>query len=320
MQALYNNNSLSTNTGNVLPLVTPVDVAAGAALDLGGVPQTIASLADAGAVVNSGGVPVTLTLSNNTGATIFSGSISDTSSASAVSLVKNGASTQIFAGANTYHGSTTINQGTLMLQPSPLFHLTFDNAAGSSNGSVITNTGAAGAAMNGTIVGTGASIVSGGRYGNALSINGAGGTAATNIVLVPGEVLATDTSGNWTVAYWLKTTTAGAVILYQGDGTWSSSGQTTFLLNANSGSTAGTKAGAVRWAGGFLTGTAALNDGNWHFITLVDNTGTESIYVDGNVDAVTSTMALPLASGANQMWIGFSRDKGRIPHGRVGQL
>jgi fibronectin-binding autotransporter adhesin len=118
----------------------------------------------------------------------------------------------------------------------------------------------------------------------------------------------TDASGTWAVAFWIKTSTAGAVVMYQGDGTWSSAGQTTFLLNSNSASVAGTRAGAVRWAGGFLTGTAALNDNNWHFITVVDNAGVESIYVDGNVDTVTSTMGLPLASGANQIWIGGSPD------------
>jgi autotransporter-associated beta strand protein len=97
--------------------------------------------------------------------------------------------------------------------------------------------------------------------------------------------------------------------MYQGDGTWSSAGQTMFYLN-NNGTTSGTHAGAVRWAGGWLTGTAALNNNAWHFVTLVDNAGTESIYVDGSVDAVTSTMANPLASGANQIWIGGSPDGG----------
>jgi hypothetical protein len=55
----------------------------------------------------------------------------------------------------------------------------------------------------------------------------------------------TDASGTWTVGYWIKTTTAGAVIMYQGDGTWSSAGQTIFYLN-NNGTTSGTHAGAVR--------------------------------------------------------------------------
>jgi autotransporter-associated beta strand protein len=227
-----------------------------------------------------------------------------------MSVDKTGSGTLAFAPGSTYSGSTTVSKGTLALQssPGPLLHLTFNNVAGSSNGSVITNTGTGGAAMNGLIVGSGAAIAFGGRYGNALSINDVGGNSATNIVLINNKVLNTDAAGTWTVSYWIKTTTSGAVIMYQGDGTWSSVGQTAYLLNANTGTSAGTHAGAVRWAGGFLTGTAALNDNNWHFIALVDNTGTESIYVDGNVDAVTSSLGLPLATGADQIWIGGAPD------------
>ena len=71
-----------------------------------------------------------------------------------------------------------------------------------------------------------------------------------------------------------------------------------------------TTAGVVRWADGWLTGSASVNNNAWHFITLVDNAGTESIYVDGSVDAVTSTLANLLATGANQIWIGGSPDGG----------
>ena len=239
-----------------------------------------------------------------------SGSITD-GAGGPTTLIKNGSGSLSLSGASANTGGTVVNQGTLVLQPSPampVLHLTFNNTAGSGNGSVITNTGSGGSAMNGVIVGSGASIVSGGRFGNALSLNGTGGNAATNIVLISNKVFSTDVSNSWTAGFWIKTATAGAVILYQGDGTWSGSGQTTYLLNANSGSTAGAKAGAVRWAGGFLTGTAALNNNVWHFITLVDNGGTESIYVDGNVDAITSSMGLPLAAGANQLWIGGAPD------------
>ena len=224
------------------------------------------------------------------------------------SLVKNGYGIFTLTSSNSYTGGTTVNGGTLKLSRDPVLKFAFNNAAGSTSGATITNSGAAGATLNGTIVGTGASVVSGGRYGNALSINGAGGTAATNIVLVNSRGIGTDASGTWTLGYWIKTTTAGAVIMYQGDGFWSSSGQTTYLLNANSGSVAGTTAGAVRWAGGFLTGTTALNDGAWHYITLVDRAGTETIYVDGRTDTVASSLTLALSALANQMWIGGAPD------------
>jgi autotransporter-associated beta strand protein len=312
IQSLYINNAITNASLNTLPVATTVTVATSGVLDLAGVSQNVAGLSGGGSVTNSGSA-ATLTVSNASGASLFSGKISDASAGNAVSFTKNGGGTEIFAGANNYRGATTVNGGTLKLSPvadDSILHLTFNNAAGSGNGSVITNTGLGGATMNGTLVTSGgASIVSGGRFGNALSLNGAGGTAATNIVLITNKCVTTDASSSWSVGYWIKTSTAGAEIMYQGDSTWSSSGQTMFYLN-NNGTTSGTKAGAVRWAGGWLTGTAALNNNAWHFVTLVDNAGTETIYVDGNVDAVTSAMANPLASGANQIWIGSSPDSG----------
>ena len=276
IKSLYANNAITNSPANTLPVATTVNVASSGVLDLAGVSQTVAGLSGGGLVTNSG-TAATLTVSNVSGAScLFSGKVTDGSTANAVSLVKSGAGTAVLAGVNTYRGGTAVKGGTLKLSPvadDSVLHLTFNNPAGSANGAVITNTGLGGTALNGTIVGTGATIVSGGRFGNALSLNGAGGTAATNIVLITSSVLSTDASGTWTVGYWIKTSTAGAVIMYQGDGTWSSSGQTMFLLNANSGSTAGTQGGAVRWAGGCLTGTAALNNNAWHFITLVDNAG-----------------------------------------------
>ena len=308
VRSLYANNTITNSPVSTLPVATTVNVAAGGILDLAGVSQTLSGLSGSGWVTNSGNA-ATLTLSNNS-STLFSGTIGEASPAGAISLVTAGGGTTLLAGANSYHGSTTVNGGTLKLSPvanDAVLHLTFNNAAGGGNGAVITNTGLGGAGFNGTLVGTGASIVSGGRYGNALSLNGTGGSAATSIVLITNPVVRTDASGSWTVGCWIKTSTAGAVIMYQGDGTWSSAGQTTFYLNNNGGSP-GTHAGAVRWGGGWLTGTAALNNNAWHFVALVDNAGTESIYVDGNVDSVTSTMGLPLASGANQLWIGGSPD------------
>jgi autotransporter-associated beta strand protein len=286
-------------------------IAGGLALGAGGSYYLVQS--DANSVLNLGGTISSAATGSRTltlqGAGSFGVAASLADGSGTMNLAKSGTGAATLSGNSTYSGATSVNQGTLRLQPSTaVLHLTFDNAAGSSGGSVITNSGSGGGAMNGVIVGSGATIVSGGRYGNALSVNGAGSTGATNIVLISSKVLDTSSNASWTVAFWIKTTTAGAVIMYQGDGTWSSSGQTTYLLNANSGSTAGTKAGAVRWAGGFLTGTTALNNGAWHFITLVDNAGAEKIYVDGNVDAVTSTMGLGLAGGANQVWIGGAPD------------
>ncbi len=59
-----------------------------------------------------------------------------------------------------------------------------------------------------------------------------------------------------------------------------------------------------------MTGPASVNNNAWHFITLVDNAGTEFICLDGSVGVVTSTLANLLATGTNQIWIGGSPDGG----------
>ena len=258
-------------------------------------------------LTNASLAAVTLTNGNNNASSEFAGALKGSGG-----LMKIGTGTVTLDATNVYTGATTVAAGTLRLGAAtnyiaslqPVLWLSFDQASPS----IVTNQGKGGWLLNGSIIGGGAYLTNSGRFGNALYLNGTGTNTATNIVLISSKVTDTSVSPSWTLGCWLKTTTAGAVLLYQGDGTWSSSGQTTFLLNANSAGTAGTKGGVVRWGGGFLTGTTALNDGNWHFLTLVNNGGAESIYVDGNVDTVISSMSGALASGANQTWIGGSPD------------
>ena len=258
-------------------------------------------------LTNASLAAVTLTNGNNNVSSEYAGVLRGSGG-----LMKIGSGTFTLDNSNVYSGATSLAGGTLRFGTAtnviatllPVLWLSFDSVTGTT----VTNQGKGGWGMNGTLIGTGAYVTNSGRFGNALYVNGTTSNTLNNVVLINSKVADTSASSSWTLGYWIKTTTAGAVVMYQGDGGWSSSGQTTYLLNGNSGSTPGTKAGAVRWAGGFLTGTTALNDGNWHFITLVDTAGAETIYVDGNVDAVTSTMTLALAAGANQTWIGGSPD------------
>ena len=102
----------------ILPSGGAVSIAAGATLDLNGVSQTIASLADiggaAGTVTNNSPVkPAKLTVNSPSGTATFSGVIQD--GTSATGFVKAGAFTQILAGANTQTGGTFINAGTLQV-------------------------------------------------------------------------------------------------------------------------------------------------------------------------------------------------------------
>ncbi|HEX7570671.1 MAG TPA: protease pro-enzyme activation domain-containing protein, partial [Verrucomicrobiae bacterium] len=139
-------------------------------------------------------------------------------------LTKSGVGTLTLSATNTYTGATTVNAGTLRLND-PILHYSFDNVVSGTN---VINDGAGGPALNGTLTGT-ATIVSGGRFGNALSIPS--GMATNAYVLVNNSVVPLNcTSGSyWTVAMWLKTSTAGAVYMYQGDGGWAS-GNTEFYL------------------------------------------------------------------------------------------
>jgi len=103
-------------SANILPATTAISLASGATLDLGGVSQTVASLADSGttAITNSATtIPVTLTINPPAGSTTYSGAISDSGTANAISLVKSGAGTQVLAGTNSYSGGTTITGGIL---------------------------------------------------------------------------------------------------------------------------------------------------------------------------------------------------------------
>ena len=110
------NNTL--NRGGILPAATPLSIAAGATLDLGGGSQQVSSLSDyaagnGGNIINRGTAASALTLSPTGGSTTFSGMIQGGGTQGAISLVMNGSGTQVLAGSNTYTGPTTISQGKL---------------------------------------------------------------------------------------------------------------------------------------------------------------------------------------------------------------
>ena len=107
---------------NVLPFGTPLAIAAGATLDLNGLNQQVASLADYGpggfgAIANSNTGASVLTLSASGGATTFSGTI-DGSSSGAISLVMSGSGRQVLAGSFIGPGSLQVDSGTLVLSGS----------------------------------------------------------------------------------------------------------------------------------------------------------------------------------------------------------
>jgi len=217
-------------------------------------------------------------------------------------LTKQGAGTLTLSAANTYTGVTLVNNGTLRVDGPPVLHLSFDNVSGST----VFNDGTGGSAMNGTLNGT-ATIVSGGKFGNCLSISGANAASSSCQIANSVVPLSIGAANNWTVAMWVQSSTAGGCYAYQGDGGWGW-GNTVFYMNSG-GTTAGTAAGGVRWGQGWETGTAAINDGAWHHVVLTYNGTTKAAYVDGNLDALTTDQWGSTGTGG-QFWIGGGADTG----------
>lgn len=198
-----------------------------------------------------------------------------------VSIVKDGAGIWALTGSNTYTGTTTITNGTLRLAPNPaVASYTFDNVSGST----VINSGSGGTAMNGTLAG-GATIVAGGRFGNAVSLSGGA------YVNINNPIVDMSPAANWTVSAWVKTSTVGSTILSKGSGTSWTTGNTIFYLGDGSGAGSGGIPSGVRYAGGFFQGSSSattVNDGAWHMITYVNKGGSYAIYVDGVAQALSS--------------------------------
>jgi len=216
-------------------------------------------------------------------------------------LTKQGAGTLKLSAANTYTGATLVNNGTLLVAGPPLLHLSFDNVSGST----VINSGVGGSAMNGTLNGS-ATIVSGGKFGNCLSISGANASSSSCRIASSVVPLTVGAGSTWTVAMWIKSSTAGGCYAYQGDGGWAS-GNTVFYLNSSFNT--GTNAGGVRWGQGWETGTAGVNDGNWHHVVLTCSDTTKAAYVDGNPDALGLDQWGSTGTGS-QFWIGGGTDTG----------
>ena len=105
---------------NLLPITTPLTIAANSSFDLSGGNQQVASLSDflsgqGGSVTNSAtGTTSLLTIATGSGASsTFSGTLQN--GYGTVGLTINGAGTQVLAGANTFSGPTTLSAGTLDL-------------------------------------------------------------------------------------------------------------------------------------------------------------------------------------------------------------
>ncbi|MFA5148811.1 MAG: autotransporter-associated beta strand repeat-containing protein, partial [Candidatus Omnitrophota bacterium] len=190
-----------------------VTVGEGATLSLNNFNETIGSLSGSGTVKNGGIENMTLTVGD--GSTTFSGLITD-GGAGKFALTKDGTGILVLTGANTYSGTTTINNGALQVNNSRslgngavtnnseldigLTNLTFDGVYTQAAGSTL-KLSAASAASYGSIVSSSDAVVSsassisvklGGYLPNRVSlkvIDGAGGAG----VEVPSTITSNST-------------------------------------------------------------------------------------------------------------------------------
>jgi fibronectin-binding autotransporter adhesin len=189
-----------------------------------------------------------------------------------------GGSLTIGAGS-TYSGPTNISNGTLHLGATlPLARYTFDTT--NTGGTTVINTGTGGAAYNGALNGAGATIVAG-KFGNSLKLDGTGSTM--DITPPAASPLNFNSSGSWTVSAWVNTGTPGSTLLYKGNGTTWTTGNTIFWAGVGSSNGSGPNINSVRYSGGFLnSNTSAIEeDSTWHMVTYSDVAGTSNVYLDG---------------------------------------
>jgi autotransporter-associated beta strand protein len=202
---------------NILPVATAVQIAGGATLDLGGVEQTIGSLAGDGIVTNNSATPITFTIAPAAGSTTFAGSIVDSAGSDAISLRKLGAGTQILAGTNTFSGATLIQAGTLAingyLQNSPVTVTAGGTLAGDGTiGSSVTVDGGGLSPGNSTGTLTVASLT---LTNNPLLYFELGPTNASDLVIVNNTLSLEGMATNWFVLSAVDGFDVGTYTLFQ---------------------------------------------------------------------------------------------------------
>ena len=185
-------NALPTTSGVIVGTKTGLGAAR---LDINGFNQQVAYLADGAtatvgstknlSIVNNGPQDATLTLGGATTPGKGFGGVIGTGS-QVVNVVKTGANTQTLTAANTYTGSTTIEEGTLAL-----------SGAGSINASP-TVTVAAGATLDVAAVTGGYSIANGQTLGGTGSV--AGSTTVAGSIAPNMNAIGTFTMGATTLA------------------------------------------------------------------------------------------------------------------------
>ncbi len=306
---------------NGLPTTTALVVQTGGTFDLNTFQQTVASLSDgntSGGVVQTGVTATTglLTIANSSAITSFAGSITE---AGGLTLDSTYTGTLTLAGANTYTGNTSIQNGTLVL--GTFTGATTGSLSSSTNvilGSSTANTsgtfqlGDASNPVNQTIagltaVGTGTSnaVIGGNSAISTLTIStastdtysgvlGGSGTNQNNLALsLTGGGVLTLTGANTYVGN--TAIQNGTLVLgtSSGSATGSLSASTNVILGSATGPTSGI----------FQLGDAA-NPVNQTVASLTVAGSTSNAVVGGNLTSV-STLTVAPATGITDVYSGF---------------
>lgn len=216
-------------------------------------------------------------------------------------VVKAGAGTLSLGGTNGYAGPTIVSNGTLKLvggsipaPPGYVAYYSFDSVAGL----VVNNAGSGGAAYNGNL--SAATVVGGGRSGNAMGLAISSTQAMTLATSVPVA------SGQWTLAAWFN----GLYTSGSGNG-WSTLFQSGnladhLIIEQQSNARLGSYSGGLGDSGYAMYGVTS----GWHHVITVASNGTVNFYVDGayvgqtakNITSTISTVGNARNAGYTQPW------------------
>jgi autotransporter-associated beta strand protein len=270
--------------------------------------QTVASLSgEVSSTVALGGT--TLTVGTDGATNTFAGTIADGTSAGG-SLVKDGNSTQILTGNNSYTGTTTISGGTLQIGAGGTTG-TLGAGAVSNDGSLVLNRSDA-VTIGNTISGTG-DVTLAGPATTTLTGDNSGLSGLTKILagnLQFGDGYTTGTSvgtGDFTnngVLTFNPTSTENYTVAgnISGTGSVSMAGSGTTTLSGSNSYAGGTTitAGALQVTSGNALGSGAINFApSWFSSASLMYAGTGAMTLSNDVILSTGYMATINASGTN---------------------